>query len=649
MKEIKERPYGSWRSTISAASVAQSGKGSNLHLSELKLGNGNVYWLERSLEHDGSRDLVRMSQDGAIATLVSAPLNVRTRVHEYGGGSYCIWRDVVFFSNFEDQRLYRIENGDVHPITPKSSDGRYADAIVTQDGSQIIAVRERHVEGGKAINELVAVPANGNELPRILSTGRDFYSSPRLSADGSQLAWLCWDHPHMPWDQSELWVAYITENLNLENESRVAGTEQESIYQPEWGAKGELYFISDRSGWWNIYRQEDGETIAIAPMKADFGIPQWQLGTSRYTILSNDSVACIYTRDGVDQFGILDPGAEQIRKLDLPFTSYYPPAIYSDEQGTLWTIAGSYKMMPSVVRIDSQREEFQVIRKGFSGNLDLNALSTPQAIHYPTKENARAYAFYYPPANPNFRGAQGELPPLIVSTHGGPTSSARSHLQMELQYWTSRGFAIVDINYGGSSGFGRQYRERLRGKWGVVDVNDCIAAAQFLIEEGRVDGRRIVIRGSSAGGFTTLAALVNSNRFAVGTSYYGISDLKSLASETHKFEAYYLDYLIGPLPEFEAVYQERSPLANVANLSSPMIIFQGSDDIIVPPSQAQIFIEALEEKHIPYAYVEFENEGHGIRQPKNIIRSLEMELAFYSHFFDLELPSANVDLIIHNL
>lgn len=648
MNDIEKSPYGSWRSKISAAIVAKSGIGSNLLLSELKLGKDNIYWLERNLKHSGSRDLMRWSQDGIIESVVSAPFDVRTRVHEYGGGSYAIWRDVIFFINFEDQRLYRSEHGNVYPITPQSENDRYADSIVTQDGSQLIAVRERHETGREVQNELVAVSADGSELPGVLATGRDFYSSPRISPDGSQLAWLCWDHPHMPWEQSELWVASITDKMNLENEHCVAGGEQESVYQPEWGPSGELYYISDHNGWWNLYRQDDDKAIALAPIEADIGIPQWQFGTSRYTFLSNNSIAVIYTQDGEDHLGVLEPGAKQIRKIDIPFTSFYPPAIYSNEGGKLWTIAGSFTMMPSVVCIDSKAEKFQVIRKGFSENLDSNLISTPEVIHFPTVDETTSHALFYPPANPNFRGTKDELPPLIVVMHGGPTSSARAHLQLELQYWTSRGFAIVDVNYSGSSGFGRRYRERLRGNWGVVDVNDSIAAAEFLIKTERVDGKRILIRGGSAGGFTTLASLVRSDLFAAGASYYGISDLNSLALETHKFEAHYADYLIGPLPEFAAVYKERSPLFSANKLSNPMILFQGTDDIVVPPSQTQVFIEALEEKQLSYAYVELENEGHGIRQPGNIIRCLDLELAFYGHVFKLELPTAARGLIIHH-
>lgn len=613
----------------------------------------DVYWLEGNPTEGGRTTVVRLARDGSRTELTPAPLYVRTRVHEYGGGAYLAWHRTVFFSNFADQRLYRQDPGTPpRAITPEPqvpAGLRYADATITSDGRTLLCVRERHTsaEGPEATNELVALAADGSGEARIIAGGHDFYSSPRLSPDGRQLAWLSWDHPHMPWDGTELWVADLAPDGSLNAQRQLAGGDQESIFQPEWSPDGVLHFVSDRTGWWNLYRLRDGTAEALAPMDAEFGSPQWVFGMSTYAFLADGRIACIVSQNGFDHLALLRPG-EPLQDAILPYTTY---GRIRASGNTLVFTAASPTESAAVIRLDTNTLELTVLGR----SLDPSAVpadgyvSRPRAISFATANGATAYAIYYPPTNADFTGPSGELPPLIVKSHGGPTGMTQAQLDLGTQYWTSRGFAVVDVNYGGSSGYGRAYRERLRGQWGIVDTEDCINAARYLASRGDVDGRRLAIRGGSAGGYTTLCALVFHDDFAAGASYYGVADCEALATDTHKFESRYLDGLIGPYPEAREVYYARSPIHFADQLSCPVILFQGLEDRVVPPSQAEEMVAALRAKDLPVAYLAFAGEQHGFRKAETIKRTLEAELYFYSRVFRFPLAEDIEPIEIENL
>lgn len=646
-------PFGAWNSPIDAAAVADMGVGSNLPLTELKLAEGEVAWIERRPSEGGRQVIVQILPDGSCLERTPQGYNARTTVHEYGGGSYCHSAGVFFFSNFEDQRIYRAEVGKkLIPVTPEGQDPqsiRYADSILSPNGDWLIAVGETHLAEGEVRNELVAIPSDGSGAPKVLASGHDFYASPRTSPDGGFLAWLSWDQPQMPWNGTTLSLATLTRECDLADFQHVAGGSSVSIFQPEWGPDGVLHFISDENGWWNIYKHVEGAIQPVFIMEADIGYPQWLFGLSRYTFLSDGRIAFIYTSDGEDQIGLFDPQTHSYRTIGLPFTSYTQPYLQCDSENMLWALAGNAYEVPSVVRIDPVDERFELVKPALKMTHDRRYITPPESIEFATKDGGTAHAFFYRPKNPDFQAPEEERPPLIVKSHGGPTSAARCHLQLEIQYWTSRGFAVVDVNYGGSTGFGREFRERLEGNWGIVDTDDCISAALYLVEQGVVDKERLIIRGGSAGGFTTLSALTFHDIFAAGASYYGVADLKSLSEFTHKFEAHYLDRMVGPLPEAEELYFLRSPINFTKRLSCPMILFQGLEDAVVPPAQAEDMIKALNENKLPYAYVAFENERHGFRIKTNVIHSLQAEYSFYAQIFGFQ-PGERIDPVeIHNL
>ena len=614
-------PYGSWPSTISSSLLTSSG----VSLSQICLDGGHVYWAEgRPLE--GGR--VAIARDGADVT--PREFNVRTRAHEYGGDGYAVRNGTVFFVNFSDQRIYRQERESApRPITAEPAVPgamRYADLCVTPDGASIVCVRERHEAGREAINELVAIRTDGAGEVTVLAQGHDFYASPCISADGKKLAWLTWDHPNMPWDGTELWVADFT-GAALSDITRAAGGSEESIFQPAWGLDGALHYISDRTGWWNLYAPGG----ALAPMDAEFGLPQWVFGMSRYGFLSDARIVCIYTSNGLDHLALLHTDSGTLETLDLPYTSFSD--IRTDGRSRIAFIAGSATTPMQVVSLDTGDGITRVLKTGLNILLDTQDLSVPEPIEYPTARGRTAHALYYAPRNQSYVGPEDERPPLLVVSHGGPTSAASSNLKLSLQYWTNRGFAVVDVDYGGSTGYGREYRQRLNGLWGIVDVEDCIAAANYLADRGDVDRKRMAIRGGSAGGYTTLCALVFHKTFAAGASHYGVGDLTALAGDTHKFESRYLDKLIGPYPAAAALYRERSPIHFADRLSCPVILFQGLDDKVVPPNQAETFVEVLRARGLPYEYVTFANEGHGFRKSETIQHVAEAELQFYARVF----------------
>jgi dipeptidyl aminopeptidase/acylaminoacyl peptidase len=640
-------PFGSWKSPITSALLTSSGIG----FSELQFAEENVYWLESRPDEAGRIAIVRCSPVGPPQDAVPADFNARTRAHEYGGGAYFLHGSVIFFSNFKDQRLYRQEKGGKpEPITPEPPQPgslRYADGRVTPDGKTIVCVRERHVSGQEAINEIVALPADGSSEPQVILSGYDFYSFPRIDPDGRRLAWTCWRHPQMPWDGTELWVGDLSPDGQVSNPRRVAGSPTESIFQPEWAPDGSLFFISDRGGWWNLYAERSGKVVPIFETDAEIGVPQWLFGYSRYAFLSKGRVACIVDRNGFEHVVVLDPRTANHETPALPYSVY--GSIRSDGQDTLFFAAASGTRAAEVASLNLKNNSLQVLKRSLEIAIDSDYLSEPEAIEFPTSNGLTAFALFYPPKAKHCAAPAGERPPLLVISHGGPTSATTSALRLSVQYWTSRGFAVVDVNYGGSTGYGRAYRERLKGNWGIVDVEDCINAARFLEKRGNVDGKRMAIRGGSAGGYTTLCALVFHDVFAAGASYYGVADLETLARDTHKFESRYEESMVGPYPQAAEIYRQRSPVHFADRLSCPVILLQGLEDRVVPPSQAETMIDALRSKNLPFAYVAFPTEGHGFREAANIRRSIEAELYFYSKIFGFAPADAVDPVKIENM
>ncbi|HEU4392577.1 MAG TPA: S9 family peptidase [Solirubrobacterales bacterium] len=625
--------YGSWRSPIDAATVARAGR--RLAAPALA-GDGAVWWAEGRPAEGGRVVLMRQGPDGPAEAVTPEGTNVRTRVHEYGGGAWAlVGDDLVLFVEFADQRLYRQRLGaDPVAITPEPGQAaglRYADCRLTPDGRTVVCVREVHGEG-EAENQIVALPLDGSEEPTVLVSGRAFYSFPRPSPDGTRLAWTCWDHPNMPWDGSELWVAPLGDTADA---TLVAGGSEESVFQPEWDEEGRLHFVSDREGWWDLYRDEGEQVVQLTDEEAELAHPQWLFGGSTYAFLADGAIVCVRCDRGEERLFLLEPGAERLDDLELPYTSFGFPSLSS--RGTeVAFAAASPARETAVVRLDVRGGELKEVRSASEESVDDGYVSIPNPIEFPTSDGETAHGFYYPPTNPDFEAPQGELPPLIVQSHGGPTSHATPALDREFLFWTSRGIGVVDVNYRGSSGYGRPYRQRLRGGWGVVDTEDCIAAARHLAATGEADEERLAIRGGSAGGYATLCALVFHDEFATGASYYGVADTETLATDTHKFESRYLDGLIGPYPGEKALYRERSPIHFVERLRAPVILFQGLEDEVVPPNQAETMVAALKRNGVPHAYLAFEGEAHGFRRSETEIRCLEAELYFYGRILGFE-------------
>jgi dipeptidyl aminopeptidase/acylaminoacyl peptidase len=635
-------PYGSWKSPITAE-IAAAGE---VGLEQVRLDGDSVYWIERRPHEGGRKVIVRRAANGQISDMTPAGFNARTRVHEYGGGDYAVNNGTVIFSNFADQRLYiQTPGSEPRALTP-AMDMRYADGIVDAAGSRFLSVREDHTGSGEVINTIVSVDLTAENAGTILVSGNDFYSSPRLSPKGSQLAWLTWNHPNMPWDGTELWVGKLNPDGSMGDSARIAGGIEESICQPEWSPDGTLYFISDRTGWWNLYRWRDGKVDAVCPMDAEFGEPQWVFGTSLYAFANETRFLCSYSTAGKRQLADLDASTGTLDPIELPYSSISQIRV-RDRKAVL--IAASATESSCVVYLDLTTRERKVLSRPGQIKINSGFLSVPRPIEFPTEHNLTAQGFFYPAANPDYAGPANEKPPLLVMSHGGPTSSTSSSLRYSIQYWTSRGIAVLDVNYGGSSGYGRAYRERLKGNWGIVDVDDCVNGARYLVERGEVDGKRLAIRGGSAGGYTTLCALTFRDNFKAGASHYGISDLEALAKDTHKFESRYLDGLIGPYPERRDLYLQRSPIYFTEQLSCPMILFQGLEDKVVPPNQAEKMFEAVRAKGLPVAYLTFAGEQHGFRKAENIKRVLEAELYFYSRVFGFELADVIEAVRIENL
>jgi dipeptidyl aminopeptidase/acylaminoacyl peptidase len=624
-------PYGSWSSPIRVDDVV----GDIIGLGEPWIDGDDVYWLEARPSEGGRRVLVRCGIDGVVADVVPANHNVRTRVHEYGGGSYTVHGGVVVFSEFKDGRLYRLDPGasEAVPITPEGP-WRYADMRADPGRRRFLSIREDHGVEGQPEAAIVAVPLDGTEPPAVLYKGPDFIAAPRLSPDGRRLAWLEWEHPDMPWDATRLRVAPLGDDGTVGISALVAGGPDESIVQPEWSPDGVIHFVSDRSGWWNLYRIEAGPTLqALAPMAAEFADPAWVFGRSSYAFAEDGSIAAVARFDGRDHLMHVEPD-EFAGEVVSPYTEF--EGFVAGRPGIV-SIAGSPGEPTVVARLDrSTLAVAGVLRRASGLAVEPELVSIPETIHFPTTGGRTAHALYSPPRNPRFRGPEGERPPLMVLSHGGPTSNTSTALDLTKELLTSRGFAVVDVDYGGSSGYGRDFRRQLNGAWGVVDVDDCVAAAEYLVARGDVDPDRLAIQGGSAGGYTTLAALAFRDVFGAGVTRFGVGDLETMARDTHKFESRYLDRLVGPYPEAAELYRQRSPVHFLDRIACPVLVMQGLDDRVVPPSQAEAIVDALAANGIPHAYLAFEGEGHGFRGAAAIRRSLEAELSFLAQVFGYE-------------
>lgn len=632
--------YGTWSSPISAEMLATAG----VTLGQTWISDGVAYWIEGRPAEGGRGVVVRGDPFSSPTDVTPAGFNVRTMAHEYGGGSYCVHRGTVVFSNFEDQRLYRQDPGAAPvPITPEVPDRawRFADGVVTGDGRWWLGVRERHDLGpaiADVVNELVVVPLDGSQGPRTIAGGRDFYSNPELSPDGRRLAFLTWSLPWMPWDGTELVVAEIADDGSLSTATTVAGRDgEESIWQPAWAPDGSLVYASDRSGWWNLERWDGAERVPLRPAEAEFGYPQWVFGERSYGFLPDGRIVCTYDRDGRTHLAVLDPTTGELMDLDLPYDALaWGPSLRLEGSVAVF-VAGSATRPARIVWVDFSTRAVEELRESERVEVDLGFLSEPRAIEFPTEGGLTAHASFYAPRNPNFEAPGGERPPLIVMAHGGPTSNTTPLFDLAVQFWTSRGFAVVDVDYGGSTGYGRAYRRRLNGNWGVVDLQDCVAAARWLVEAGEADGDRLLVRGGSAGGYLVICALTYTDAFAAGASYYGIADLVPFATgDTHKFESTYEHTMIGPWPEAADLYRARSPINHVDMLATPMLVLQGTEDEVVPPSQAEIIVGALRDKRLPHAYLLFEGEGHGFRKAETIVASRQAELSFYAQILGFE-------------
>ena len=599
-----------------------------------------MYWLE-SRPREGRTVLVFKAWQGEAQDVVPAGFNVRNGVHEYGGGAYWLDGARVFFTNFDDQRVYVVDQvgAEPRPITPEPPQPRslrYADGIVV-DGT-IVCVRERHED--EVVNELVSLPADGSAEPTIIASGHDFFSSPTMSPDGTQLAYLSWDHPQLPFIGTDLWVG------ELDGEPRhVAGGPAESIFQPAWSPDGTLHFVSDRSGWWNLYRERDGEVEAVAPIEAELGWMQWVFAMSSYVFLPDGRIACILNRGSRQPLTFIADG--EYEDAGVPYDCAGSPNLRGYGSKLAW-VAASATEPPLLALLDAVSNELEVLSRSVEELIDDAFVSTAEAIEFPTEDGGTGYAFYYPPTNPEFTAPAGEKPPLVVNVHGGPTAQSVAGPDPSFLYLTSRGIAVVDVNYGGSTGYGREYTERLKHRWGPVDTADSIAVARYLAERGDVDAERVAITGGSAGGYTTLYALAFEDFFATGASFFGVTDLVAFNETTHKFESQYDHWLIGD-PEDTKLYEERSPATAADDLRVPVLLLQGLDDKVVPPSQAEIMVDALRRNGVPFAYIAYEGEGHGFRKAENIRRSNEACLTFFARVFGFEPADELQPLEIENL
>ena len=621
------KPYGTWESLITSEMLV----GGAVRLGEIVTDGDDVWWAESRPDEGGRTVIVRNGKDQT-----DKKTNVRTLVHEYGGSAWWVRNGTLVYSQYLDQRLYRRDkSGDSIPLTPESETQqsyRYADGRITNNEDWYVCVREIHTSSDEEpSNEIVAVPLDGSQQIRVLVSGPDFVSSPRVSKEGDQIAWVQWNHPNMPWDDTQLCIASL-EEMVLSNQ-KVTKSKAESFFQPEWDDQGNLHVVSDRNNWWNLFRVDQStneiDLTALTNIEAEIGLPQWVFGQSRYAFVG-DEIWFVYREAGIDKLATLSSNG-QFEQIKIDATEIESVTNYQD--GIVATVS-SWKAESSVMFINS--EEVRPLSKTRDLDIGESWFPVPETFTYQTSDSEKAHALFYSPTNPEYEIHENENPPLIVLAHGGPTGSARRQLQLSIAYWTSRGFGVADVDYRGSTGYGRLYRNRLRNSWGLADVEDCVAVAKHLVAQKKVDKNRLAIKGGSAGGFTVLAALTFHDTFTAGASRYGIADLAILAKDTHKFESRYLDRLVGKWPEDEEIYKQRSPIHHIEQLSTPMVILQGSEDPIVPPNQAHLMAKKLKENDIPHALIEFSDEGHGFRKAPNITKAIESELAFFAQIFNFE-------------
>lgn len=630
----KHAPFGSWQSPITARLLtAQS-----VRLSEPHIEGSRCYWLESRPAEQGRNALVAIDADGQPRDLLPAPHSVRTRAHEYGGGAYTVHAGVVYCVLDQDQKIYRIaKNGELNAISPDSN-FRYADLTIDIERGRLICVREDHTDSNaEERNEIIALALDGSGQTEVLVTGADFYSNPRISPDGRQLCWLSWNHPQMPWDGTECWIAQFDPHGALASPQKIAGNCSESVFQPQWSPGGELFFVSDKTGWWNLYCRRNDSVEIIVDMPAEFATPQWVFGMSTYGFLTDDTLLCCYNRNGQWHLASIDVRAKKMTDIACDLTDISGIAC-TDNQALL--LGANPRSTPTLFQYHADTQTFIALARSLAVDINDAQFSQPQPLTFATRDRETAHGFYYPPHNPDYLPPDNSCPPLIVMCHGGPTGATESSLNFKIQYWTSRGFAVLDVNYRGSTGYGRQYRDRLKSNWGITDIIDVCSGVDYLIANNLADAKKIAIRGSSAGGYTVLAALTFSNQFSAGASLYGIGDLETLLQDTHKFESRYLDGLIGPYPEKQHIYRARSPIHHIDKLQCPVIFLQGLRDKVVPPNQAQAMVDALIAKGIANAYVTFSEEGHGFRHADSIKAAIEAELFFYSRIFNFELAEA---------
>ncbi|MFL6660036.1 MAG: prolyl oligopeptidase family serine peptidase [Massilia sp.] len=633
-------PCGLWPSPISAAVVAAGAS----PLAQPLVDGTDIYWLAGRASEGGRNTLMRQRGED-VAEMTPAPFNVRSRVHEYGGGACLVAAGDVYFSNFADNRIYAMRDGAAPVPLTEPGTRRFADFVFDTRLHRLISVCEDHADPStQPVNTICAVAADGSVT--VLAEGNDFFAAPRLSPDGRSLAWLSWNHPRMPWQGTELWCASVHDDGSLGTPQLVAGSSTEAICQPEWSPSGVLHFVSDRSGWWNLYRLVDGVVQSLCERAAEFATPHWTFGGAMYGFRDGDAIVCTYIEHGVSRLAQLSTDSGKLHLIPNPYQEIRELRVSED---AVVLLGGAPTIALELAHIDLHTEQLTVLARSITQLPPTEYLSVPDSISYPTTGQRTAHAFFYPPCNADVVAPEGSKPPLMVISHGGPTGMASSTLKLATQFWTSRGFAVLDVNYGGSSGFGREYRDALKGQWGVIDVDDCVAGAQYLVTRGLVDPERLVIRGGSAGGLTTLCALTFHDVFKAGASYYGVSDLAGLDADSHKFESHYNEYLIAPAPEAQHLYLERSPINHTDHLNRPMIFFQGLDDKVVPPQQSEVMVRALRDAGVPVAYMTLEGEGHGFRKADSIVRTLEAELYFYLRIFGMTTPGSNAPVTIDNL
>ena len=633
--------YGTWPSPITPDAIVAE----TIRLASVTLDAGRPGWLEGRPAEGGRNVLVRANDANGYDDVTPAPFNVRSRVHEYGGGAYAVSGDRAWFSNFEDGRVY-MQTGTAAPA-PLTAEipARFADLTIDPGWRRLLAVRETHCDGSPPVNDLVAISIDDGSV-QVLASGHDFFAAPAPSPDGRRLAWLAWDQPDMPWDAAALWLAELDPAGVPGTPVRIAGGSDSAAFQPKWSPDGALWCVVDPEGWWNLHRWRDGELRCMHRATSEFGKPLWQLGATTFGFDGSGCVVCTWRSDGCWRLGRLDPNGA-MTGIPSPWTDIDSLVV---DGSTAAFIGGAPDRNVAVVSLDLESGETRVHRTSSALSIDDRILSRPVALAFPAGNAGEvAHGLYYPPRNASCRAPAGELPPLLVMSHGGPTGATSDTLNPATQFWTSRGFAVLDVDYRGSTGYGRAYRERLYGEWGVVDVEDCVAGALHLAETGHADRERLAIRGGSAGGYTTLAALTFHDAFGAGASYYGISDLEVLAADTHKFEARYLDRLVGAWPAERDVYRARSPLHHASRLGCPIIFFQGLDDRVVPPNQTELMVDALDRQGLPVACLMFEGEGHGFRRAGTLCRCLEAELLFYARVFGFEPADALAPVDIRNL